>query len=63
MFSLVASGSLAGIVLFALRPFPSLNLVAVAIQVLLNALAAALLLTPSSSAWFHARVESGDPAA
>jgi hypothetical protein len=63
VFSLVAFGTLAGVVVLALRPFPSLVLVATAIQTLLNAVAAVLLFTPSSSAWFRARVESSDPAA
>lgn len=63
VFAAVAFGSLAGVLVLVLRPFPSLHVFATAIQALLNAAAAVLLLTPPSSEWFRARVESGDPAA
>lgn len=63
VFSLVAFASLAGVFVVALRPFPSLILVAAVVQALLDAVAAALLLTPTSSAWFRARIEPGAPSA
>lgn len=63
VFSLVAFASLAGVAIVAFRPFPSLLLTATAVQALLEVVAAVLLLTPTSSAWFRARIESRAPSA